>query len=36
MNTCISGISHSGRPREDENLFTVLWGVLERAKKYLF
>lgn len=36
MNACISGISHSGRPREDENLFTVLWGVLERAKNIFF
>ena len=32
MDTCISDISHSGRPREGGNLFTVLWGVLERAK----
>lgn len=25
VNIRISGISHSGRTREDENLFTVLW-----------
>ena len=36
MDTCISGISHSGRPREGGNLFTVLWGVLERAKNIFF
>lgn len=36
MDICISGILHSGSPREDENLFTVLWGVLERAKNIFF
>ena len=29
MDICISDTSHSGRLREDENLFTMLWGVFE-------
>lgn len=36
MNICISDTSHSGRLREDENLFTMLWGVFERAKNIFF
>ena len=36
IDICISGILHSGRLREDENLFTMLWGVFERAKNIFF
>ena len=32
IDICISGILHSGRPREDENLFTMLWECLKGQK----